>query len=322
MSNSEEFYTPIEETSYFSLKSDKNKVLLLFLLIIIISWLFFYSKNESMKEKEAATVSNFVEKSLEDSLKLKSLQDDFFKVSFAVDSFTIKNKKINEILFKKQSDLAKLKDSIAVLLNLNNTSISDLEKAKTDIKNIQFKVDSLIIESSKLRAENILFVSEKNRLSKQLSKDNNESQVNLDKIKEEKNRIEDLASTLTTSDITVNVISKKGDKEKETPLAKRADYFKLSLIINENRVSQTGKKEIYVVIIKPDSTVAVSNGTFTDRNGQNKKYTEKVEVKYEQGKRQVMSFNWVPVGDLMLGKYKIEFYQNGFKIGECDKTLK
>jgi len=322
MSNSQESFIPSEDSSYFSLKNNKNKILLLFLLIIIISWSIFYFINESMKGEEEVTVSSFVKKSLKDSFKLKSLQDDFFKASFLVDSFTIQNKKINNRLTKEQLDLLKLKDSLTALLNTNIINTDDLVKARTDINSFQLRVDSLINETINLKSENSILNSEKNRLIKQLSIDNNESQNNINKIKDEKNKIEDLASTLTTSDITFNVISQKGDKEKETPYAKRANYFKLGLTINENRISQTGKKLIYVIVNNPDSSVAAANGSFIDRNGQSKKYTEKVEVKYEQGKRQVLSFNWKPVKDLMLGNYKIEFYHNGFKIGECDKSLK
>ena len=44
---------------------------------------------------------------------------------------------------------------------------------------------------------------------------------------------------------------------------------------------------------------------------------------YEQGKRVPVSFDWKPeAGKYQVGNYKIEVYQNGYKIGEGVKSLK
>ena len=49
----------------------------------------------------------------------------------------------------------------------------------------------------------------------------------------------------------------------------------------------------------------------------------KVNVQYEQGKRMPVSFDWKPEsGKYQTGSYKIEIYQNGYKIGEGTKELK
>ena len=48
-----------------------------------------------------------------------------------------------------------------------------------------------------------------------------------------------------------------------------------------------------------------------------------MDVNYEQGKRLPVSFDWKPeAGKYQTGNYKVEIYQNGYKIGEGTKTLK
>jgi len=54
-----------------------------------------------------------------------------------------------------------------------------------------------------------------------------------------------------------------------------------------------------------------------------KTFTNKVDLQYEQGKRTPVSFDWKPeAGKYQTGDYKIEIYQNGYKIGQGTKSLK
>ena len=65
------------------------------------------------------------------------------------------------------------------------------------------------------------------------------------------------------------------------------------------------------------------SGTFTTRDEGDKVFTNKMDVNYEQGKRLPVSFDWKPeAGKYQTGNYKVEIYQNGYKIGEGTKTLK
>ena len=62
---------------------------------------------------------------------------------------------------------------------------------------------------------------------------------------------------------------------------------------------------------------------FTTREEGEKVFTNKVDVQYEQGKRTPVSFDWKPEnGKYQTGDYKIQIYQNGYKIGEGTKSLK
>ncbi len=47
-----------------------------------------------------------------------------------------------------------------------------------------------------------------------------------------------------------------------------------------------------------------------------------MSVNYEQGKASQVSFDWKQTAAFQMGNYKIEIYNNGFKIGEGVTSLK
>ena len=76
------------------------------------------------------------------------------------------------------------------------------------------------------------------------------------------------------------------------------------------------------VLHLPVAVEALGSGTFSTREGQAKIYTQKLDVNYVQNKKQTISFDWKQNKDFATGSYKIEVYNNGFKVGEAYKPLK
>jgi hypothetical protein len=67
---------------------------------------------------------------------------------------------------------------------------------------------------------------------------------------------------------------------------------------------------------------ALGSGTFTTRDGVQKPFTKKIQVNYVQGQKQPVKVEWSQNGKFETGGYKVEIYNNGFKIGEGICTLK
>ena len=143
--------------------------------------------------------------------------------------------------------------------------------------------------------------------------------------KEELAKTVDVASTFTASNIQIKPIQeKRGGKEKETTTAKRVDKLVISFDV-ENRVARSGPADIYVIVTAPNgqviSSTELGSGTLTTRNDGEKQFTSKVTAEYEQGTRKNVQ---VPLrqGGFQTGDYRIEIYQNGFKIAEGVRSLK
>ncbi len=313
-----------EQTNTTNPTPKKDNRILIYILLggaLIATWGYLlYDKSKSKEEKV-----QYVDRIIKDSLSQADLQLRFNDLSGKADSLTINNQQLQGALAEKKSAIDNLKKSISKTLNDKNATKAQLAEAQKQIAELQSKIEGLFAEVEKLKAENTQLTATNQQLNTdktQLATEKGELQTNLDKTKEEKAKVENLASTLHASNINVTAIDLKGSKEKETTTAKKVDFLKVSFDIDENRVAPSGSKELYVCVYHPDGSLSVSAGTFTDRDGKTKPYTNKVDINYEQGKKLPVSFNWKPGSKFETGDYKIEIYNNGFKIGEGTKSLK
>lgn len=265
----------------------------------------------------------------------------------------IKEKEIQYVQIREAKDtlekehhetLFKLKDAEIQIENLTHTNIEsdkEIKNLKNKIKNILFKEkvtekelgdakvlmtelnvkigdylkenDVLKQNNTKLSDENTVLQSDKTKLS----------QV-LDSTKEEKVKADDvinLGSTLVISNIGIVGLNEKG---KKTDVAEKIQKFNFSFTINENRITSSGKKVIYFVLLNPSGkeiTVDGKSGVLSTKKYGQKLYTGKTELDYTTGLVQKASFN-VELSKLVDGVYKTQIYENGIMIGESKIELK
>ena len=311
--------TPYQNSS--PKKDYKNIIYALLIGALVCTWGYIIYDKSKVKEEKIM----YVDRITKDSLSQTLLQSQFELLSSKADSITVNNQELQGSLAEKNNNIQKQKRDIAAILSKKNATTAELLEAKKQMAELQTKVELLYAEVETLKAENKQLTVSNEQLNtdkKQLTDEKGSLQTNLDKTVEEKAKVEDVASTLHASNININAVNVRGSKEKETSNVKRADYFKVSFDIDENRIAPSGSKSLLVAIYHPDGSLSVSSGSFTDREGNTKNYTNKVDINYEQGKRMPVSFDWKPGNKFETGDYKIEIYNNGFKIGEGKKTLK
>jgi uncharacterized membrane-anchored protein YhcB (DUF1043 family) len=307
-----------------SQKDNRNTIyaLLIGIIVFLLGYIIFdKTQDEKTEVITQQTILNL------DSAK-NVLQAEFEIASKQVDTLTANNTQLESALTEKSAEIAKTKSNINSLLKQKNISADDLKKAKELMAEYKGQVEGLLTEVSKLKGENIQLTADKQQLTTektQLTADKEQLTTDKDKLANDKKNLEDkvdVASTLTASHINITAIKMSGSKEKETETAKRADFFRLSFVVDENRVTPSGKKMIYVVVTGPDGKTSAINGSFKTREGAELQYTEKIDVNYELGKVTPVSFDWKPGTQFTPGDYKIEIYNNGFKIGETIKSMK
>ena len=284
------------------------------------------------KSKTRETVAQLQSRVVNIDSARNVLQQDFLTVSAKADSLTQQNIQLNTDLSDRRSDIQKLKNNIGGILKKKNASDAELAQAKQMIGELNGKVDGYIAEIEKLKGENIQLASSNQQLTTdktQLTAEKQGLEQNLATTKTEKKQLEDkvdVASTLHASNIGIAAIKVSGNgKEKETTTAKRANLIRVGFKLDENRVTPSGTKDLYVVVTGPDGKpITEGNGSIFDtREEGSKAFTSKVLVNYEQGKAVPVNVNIPPQGDKYKeGEYKIEIYNNGFKIGEGTTTLK
>ena len=314
-------YVP-SATSNRTTPENDNRKLIYGILIGIIALLLGYIVYDKTQDKQVAETLYITQQTVLNLDSTKNvLQAEFDAATMKIDTLTANNEQLEVVLSAKNLELTKIRSNINTLLQQKNISSDDLKKAQDLISQYKGQVENLLMEVAKLKSQNKELTSD----NLQLNTDKSELIVVKDQLTTDKKNLEekvDVASTLHASQINITAIKMRGEKEKETETAKRADFFRISFILDENRVSLSGKKMIYITVKNPDGTTSVAEGTMKTREGNDVDYTNKVEVNYEQGKITPVSFDWKPGTQFILGDYKVEIYNNGFKIGESKKSLK
>ncbi|GAC1439720.1 MAG: hypothetical protein NVSMB63_05300 [Sediminibacterium sp.] len=318
-------YTPTASPQGPEQKNNRKVIYGILIAALVGTWGYiFYDKSQTHE-----TVSQLQAKIGNVDSARAAIQQEFMAVSSKADSLTQNNIQLQGALADRSTEIQKLKGNISNILRKKNATQLELSQAKQMIAELNGKVDGLVAEVDKLKGENQQLTSTNQQLTTektQLTTDKENLEQNLNTTKTEKKQLEDkvdVASTLHASNIGIAAIKiKSSGKEKETSTAKRADLMRISFNLDPNRVTPSGTKEIFVCVTAPDGKMISEGTSFTTREEGDKAYTSKVNVNYEQGKVIPVSFDWKQADRYQTGNYKIEIYNNGFKIGEGVKTLK
>lgn len=280
---------------------------------------FLYDKNQSDEKIQVTQTQANTAMSSRDSVQL--IYNDALT---RLDSLTGNNNNLQGQLSERQSDITKLKNEINSILRKKNATASELARAKSLIGTLNSKIANLEQEVARLSGENQQLASN----NTQLTAEKQVLETNLQTTTAQKDELAstvDVASTFSASNIAIKPVNeKKNGKEKETTTAKRVDKLVVSFDV-ENRVARTGPADLYVIVTGPNGQVvsdpSMGSGTLTTRADGDRQFTYKSTLNYEQGTRKSVQ---IPLrqNDFQTGNYKIEIYQNGFKIAEGVRSLK
>ena len=282
------------------------------------TWAYFlYSKNESDKtiqEKSVAVNQAMTARDSAQALYSLTLQ--------RLDALTGENNTLKNQVSDDNSQISKLKAEISSILSKKNASDAEVRRAKALIAQLNQTVANLEAENARLTGENQVLAANNTQLSaEKQTLETNLQTTTLEK--EELAQTVDVASTFSASNIQITPVNeKRSGKEKTTSTAKRVDKLVVSFDV-ENRVARSGPADLYVIVTGPDGKV-ISDGagaTLTTRADGDRPFTYKTTLQYEQGTRKSVQ---VPMRqeNFQTGNYKIEIYQNGFKIAEGVRSLK
>jgi len=284
------------------------------------TWAYFLkSKNES--ETRITTTQTQANNAMTARDSVQLLYNDALT---RLDSLTGNNNNLQGQVASNNSEISRLKNEINSILRKRNATQSELGRAKSLIATLNGKIENLEAEVARLNGENQQLAA----TNTQLTEERQVLQTNLQTTTAEKEELAqtvDVASTFSASNIRISPIDeRRNGKEKETATARRVNKLVISFDV-ENRVARSGPADVYVVVTSPDGQVvtdpALGSGTLTTRNDGDRPYSFKTTVDYEQGTRKTVS---VPLRrtEFAVGDYKIEVYQNGFKIAEGIRSLK
>lgn len=298
----------------------RNPMLAVLVIALLGTWGYIIWKNnqskETIQQKDTVIAATSSQKDeLQRELDEATMRYDQIKTSAS----NMAHSK-DSVISSRDRDINAKKNEIRRLLAKANASAEEIAQAKALISSLNTDITTYRSRIETLEGEKLVLTQEKATITQQ----RDEKQRSLDSAQNairEKEELLDIGSTLHASNFSILGIHEKNGEEKETSTARRVDKLRISFDIDENRITQTGVKNLFVCITGPDGQ-PISSGQFNTRDGQQKFYTQKVDINYTQGQRQTVSFDWRQGNAFQTGEYHIEVYNNGFKIGEGVRTLK
>lgn len=283
-----------------------------FLLVSIGYIVFSTNKSKTIiKEKEVQYVQVVTSKSeleKEHQTTLSKLNDAESKID-----------KLSNLNVSTNKELGSLKKRIKSILYKTKVTKEELVKAQDLIAQLNVKIEDHLKENVvlkennvKLTNDNVVLQNEKTELTTALATTKSEKELAEEKV--------NLGSTLSISNFYTVGLNAKG---KETSVAEKVDNLKLSFTINENRISKSGLKTVYFVVLDPkgkELEIAGQSGIILTKDG-DKVYTAKSNVDYTTGSVKLVSFN-IDLNKIVDGLYEVHVYENGIKIGEKKVLLK
>lgn len=297
-------------------KSGKNVLVGILVIALLATWGYIIYDNNKKKQEHETLTSQLI---TSDSAK-NELQQELNDAALRLDALKTSNAQADSLIQTKDQDIQALKKKIQSILNDKNSTQAQLNEARRLIAQLKGNIDtyaseieSLKAQNAQLTEQNVVVTTQRDSVIKNLD--------STQQVVQQKEQIIDVGSTLHASNFKiVGIQEKNSGKEKQTSKAKRVDKLRISFELDENRITQSGPKDLYISISSPDGkpvTVdALGSGKFVTRDGVERPFTKKVTVNYVQGEKQPVTVEWSQNSDFQTGNYKIEIYNNGFKIGQ------
>lgn len=304
-------------------KNSGNKGLIAALGVALLGSLGgnFYQYNQSQKSDKEIAVMTVDLADTESAREVLQAELDRLTADFE-QSQTVLNEK-DALLTQKDQEIFEKQKQIQSILNKSNVTESELKQAQRMINSLNSDIAQYKVEIAQLKAQNDSLIAVNDTL--QISQANLTNELFF-----EKQRADDtehkMKSTFSVSNYQIKGLKvRNSGKEVETDKAKRIDKLRVSFDLDPNQHADSGSKEIYIAIYKPDGKLGkfkgASYGELETVSQGIIEYSDKVQFDYAQGSKQNILFDWEDF-EFPRGMYKIDLYQNGMKIGQKSIELR
>ena len=304
-------------------KSNLRTILTIVLVLALLgTWAYIiWDKSQTKQQIQQKDTQYAVVTSEKDTL-----QSMLNEATMRYDNLKTTNAKKDSTITTKDREIANKKAQIQGLLSKKNATASELKQAKDLIASLNTDIEDYKAQVEVLKGQNVVLTKEK----EEVTQERNKVRVDLDSAKtviKQKEDLVDVGSTLHAANFNIlGIAEKRNGKEKETTKAKKVDKMRISFDLDENRIATSGAKDLFILVTAPDGKAvtveALGSGKFTTREGEEKVFTQKININYIQGQKQRVSFDWKQNSPYETGDYKIEVFNNGFKIGEGTRHFK
>ncbi|MCE7070464.1 MULTISPECIES: hypothetical protein [Dyadobacter] len=306
-------------------KQDRKTLLwaalaVLLLLNLVLVYFIYHEKQENLAKDDIITAKT------EEVLFIKTKLDS---ISQELDIKIAEIQKLGGSVDSLMAMKLQLEKDKQELKNMSSYSASGYNKKIKGYENVLNEKDT---EIAQLRQELGIATTKNQELNEKVTGLESEKQLLADSVTNYSVQNRELAekvsiaSALRAENLTVNAVSARGkEREGGKYKAKRIDKLRVNFSLAPNAVAKQNEKEMYLRILDPDGAVlsdmATGSGSFI-HDGKELIYSSRQTVNFTNSGQSVdilYGRGGIPLKD---GKYAIEVYSEGFKIGQGDFEVK
>jgi len=213
-----------------------------------------------------------------------------------VSKYLGKIKEYEQFLTEKDEMIAQLKAE-------NEQLVASNDSLSTHVGSLTSERERLIQRQAELTDSVVTFTASNRGLSDKVSK----------------------AAALRAQNLKILTVNSRGKtKEREEYKASRVDKLKLVFNLPENELTAQEPKDIYVRVLDPDGAVIADDATGSGEfevDGAPSKFTTRESIAY-QNNNQKVELLYDNSTQFRPGKYNVELYAEGYKIGGGNFTIK
>ncbi|MCF0053091.1 hypothetical protein MUK70_20260 [Dyadobacter chenwenxiniae] len=196
------------------------------------------------------------------------------------------------------------KDEVIAQLKLENEKlVASNDSLSTHVGSLTSEREKLVQRQAELSDSVVTFTAANKELSDKVTK----------------------AAALKAQNLKILTVNSRGKvKDKEEYKASRVDKIKMVFTLPENELTAQESKDIYVRVLDPEGAVvsddATGSGEF-EVDGAPSKFTTRESIAY-QNNNQKVELLYDNSSQFRPGKYNVELYAEGYKIGGGNFTIK
>jgi FlaG/FlaF family flagellin (archaellin) len=239
-----------------------------------------------------------------------SLANELRKMILNFDALKTDNDSLNARMEREKQRIIKL-------LEVNASNIQLIRKYRNEISTMRDIMKSYIVQIDSLNTRNKILIAENVEIRQQYKRVQN-TNVELEKAKEELTSKVTIASVIQAKDIVAAALNKK---RKETTKINLLDKLRICFTLRENPIAEAGQKEVFMRVIRPDSLVITSSSeNVFDFTGKKLIYSASRVADYMNQDIE-MCIYLDNTGDFIPGNYNVELYLEENMIGQTNFML-
>jgi len=299
MENQEKYQAePVEHKKGAPVVMIVSTIILTLGLVALV--VLFYNQKSKMVEMEQVLTE-----------EKDSLANELRMMMYGYDTLKTSNDTLSAQISRERTRIQKL-------LEINASNAQLIRKYKAEISTMRDIMKSYIVQIDSLNTRNQALTAENVEIKQQMTAVQ-ESNVELEKTRDELTSKVNVASVIQAKDIVAMALNKK---RKETDVIKRLDKVRVCFTLRENPIAEAGNKIVYLRVVRPDQLVITpSPENLFEVRGEQLIYSANRAVDYANADIEMCIF-LDNTGDFIPGTYSVELYLGGEEIGSSEFTLR